>query len=204
MKNELKTEITIQTPPQNTVKQHQYKKWMLNLIAVMTGFLVICRVLGILDILAQRELRKPGDALPKLFLYRWKNKVTTQIAQLDSRAANDPLNGPTRDLETLFPNLVDDHLPYIIANYFKIFIRQSCLSNFETHSQMQPLIITPNLLTKLERPFVVCLGGSTTDPFLLICKKDTEGKPTTKFFNSSQIRIKELGSTLFANGTWSE
>jgi hypothetical protein len=179
-----KTEIDATT--ENSISQtkptlKRRKSWALNLLAVLIGFTMICGVLGILDILAQRELRKTGDALPKLFLYRWKKKNAELLS------AHDPLTGPTRDLEAVFPNLVDNHLPYIIANYFKIFVRKSCLSNFETHSQMLPRIITPELLSKLERPFIVCLGGSTTEPFLLRYKEDAEGK-----------RI------IIANGTWSE
>jgi hypothetical protein len=52
---------------------------------------------------------------------------------------------------------------------------------------MLPRIVTPELLSKLERPFIVCLGGSTTDPFLPKIKEDAEGKPI-----------------IIANGTWSE
>jgi hypothetical protein len=193
MKNEIKTETEITAQMQNSPKQSRIKKLILNLIAVMIGFMVILGVLGGLDILAQRELKKTGDALPKLFLYRWKSNdnsndnVLTQFRQFSQLAANDPLNGPTRDLKNLFPNLVDDHLPYIIANYFKIFIRQSSISNFETHSKMQPDIITPELLSKLERPFIVCLGGSTTEPFLATLKKEIDEK-----------------WSIVANGTWSE
>jgi hypothetical protein len=52
---------------------------------------------------------------------------------------------------------------------------------------MSPRIVTPDLLDKLERPFIVCLGGSTTDPFLPRTKKNMEGN-----------------WSVFANGTWSE
>jgi lysophospholipase L1-like esterase len=48
---------------------------------------------------------------------------------------------------------------------------------------MQPDIITPELLTKLERPFIVCLGGSTTEPFFVV----RSGK-----------------YSIVANGTWAE
>ncbi|MDR2763326.1 MAG: hypothetical protein LBB88_12040, partial [Planctomycetaceae bacterium] len=84
MKNEIKTETknsmetenstTTQTQPSAKLpKQNRIKKWMLNLIAVAFGFVIICGILGTLDILAQKELKKTGDALPKLFLYRWKS-----------------------------------------------------------------------------------------------------------------------------------
>ncbi|MDR1477782.1 MAG: hypothetical protein LBJ00_02445, partial [Planctomycetaceae bacterium] len=153
-KIQTETELTTQINSQNSPKQSRFKKWMLNLIAVMFGFIVICGVLGVLDILAQRELKKTGEALPKLFLYRWKSKdkFWVQYDTISKFEAYDPLNGPIRDLEKVFPNLVDNYLPYIIANYFKIFVRQSCLPNFESHSQMSPRIVTPDLLDKLERP----------------------------------------------------
>jgi hypothetical protein len=187
MKNETKTEFITQT--QNSPKQSRVKKWTLNLIAVAVGFIMICGVLGILDILAQRELRKTGDALPKLFLYRWKkdNIFLAQYTQFLQLTAHDPLIGPGRDVEKSFPNLVEDHLPYIIANYYKIFIRQSDIAKFETHSKMQPFILTHEFLAQLERPFIVCLGGSTTDPFLPRLKIDLE-----------------KNYSIVANGTWSE
>jgi hypothetical protein len=194
MKNKIKTETEFTTQTQNLPKQYRFKKQILNFVAVIVGFVMICGVLGILDILAQRELRKTGDALPKLFLYRWehniKNKyppVVIEFAKANQYLAHDPLIGPTRDLKKVFPNLVDDHLPYVFANYFKIFIRQSCISNFESHSKMQPSITTPELLSKLERPFIICLGGSTTEPFLKTIKEESEGKYLA-----------------VANGTWSE
>jgi hypothetical protein len=198
MKNEIKTETGLTTQTQNLSKQSRIKKWALNLIAMTIGFIVICGALGILDILAQRELKKTGKALPKLFLYRWKSKNKTskdkandktlaQFMRINSYVVHDPLTGPQRGVDELFPNLVEDHLPYIIANYFKIFIRQSDIGKFETHSTMQPIIITPELLNKLERPFIVCLGGSTTEPFLPILKRDDE-----------------QNYSIVANGTWSE
>jgi hypothetical protein len=52
---------------------------------------------------------------------------------------------------------------------------------------MSPRIVTPDLLDKLERPFIVCLGGSTTEPFLPTAKKNTEGN-----------------LSIVANGTWCE
>ncbi|MDR1483439.1 MAG: SGNH/GDSL hydrolase family protein [Planctomycetaceae bacterium] len=186
MENEIKTQPENLTDPQSnsqqkiSPKRSRLKKWTLNFIAVMFGFTVIFVFLGTLDILAQRELRKTGDALPKLFLYR--GKIFSKYRQY-SLNSHDPLMGPTRDMSNLFPNLVDDHLPYVVANYFKIFIRQSDIGKFETHSSMKPTIITPELLSKLERPFIICLGGSTTDPFLPILKKDR---------------------SIVANGTWSE
>ncbi|MDR1925828.1 MAG: SGNH/GDSL hydrolase family protein [Planctomycetaceae bacterium] len=184
---ENETETTTQKP-----KQSRFKKWALNLLAVMIGFAMIGGVLGVLDILAQRELKKTGEALPKLFLYRgWKkkntDKVFVQYRKYNEIAANDPLTGPIRNIENVFPNLVEDHLPYIIANYFKIFLQQSCLENFTVHSEMKPTVITPELLAKLERPFIVTLGGSTTDPFLPRVVKGADGN-----------------YTIVANGTWSE
>jgi hypothetical protein len=133
----------------------------LNLLAVMIGFAMICGVLGILDILAQRELKKTNEALPKLFTYRWKTNRTTLFLK-------DPFLSSFRKIETVFPNLVEDHLPYIIADYFKIFLSQWTVANFPDHSEMKDIGLTPELLDKLERPIIVCLGGSTTDPFLQI------------------------------------
>lgn len=132
---------------------------MLNLLAVCIGFAFIGGVLGILDIAAQYQLKKTGEALPKLFLYRGTSrpKVVT---------VHDPFFGYSAETSFKFPNLVEDHLPYIVVNqYSKVFVRQSDLEKFPEHSKMVSLEITPELLDKLERPFIVCLGGSTSDAF---------------------------------------
>jgi hypothetical protein len=206
---ENKTETTTSKP-----KQSRFKKWSVYLLAVMIGFAMIGGVLGALDILAQRELRKTGEALPKLFLYRgWKstkeNQVATKRRLMNTFPVKDPMTGPTRDLENLFPNLVEDHLPYVIANYFKIFVRQSDISNFKTHSTMQPGIVTPELLAKLERPFIVTLGGSTTEPFLhcILQKDDGEfsfvAPGTWSEELTRQMENKKIRGTVFCGGTGS-
>jgi hypothetical protein len=190
---ENEAETTIQKP-----KQSRFKKWSLNLLAVMIGFVIIGGVLGALDILAQRELQKTGEALPKLFLYRGWKKQSTTLAVLD------PFLGHRRNIETAFPNLVEDHLPYIVADYFKIFLTQSTISKFDEHSKMQEVSITSELLAKLEHPFIVCLGGSTTDHFLQIHQNEIALPDATGSWPEELSRImenKKIKGTVFCGGT---
>ncbi|MDR2171569.1 MAG: GDSL-type esterase/lipase family protein [Planctomycetaceae bacterium] len=183
MKTEVENTNITQSQPLNFPKQNHLKKWMLNILAVMFGLIVVCGALGILDILAQQELKKTGDALPKIILYRWKTSYRGTATPLNRI---DPLNGPTCNLENMSLELVENNLPFIIANYFKIYLRQSDAAKFDNYSTPQPTIITPELLSKLERPFIVCLGGSTTDPFY---------KSQTNINNNKNPNI---------NGAWAE
>jgi hypothetical protein len=180
MKSKIQTETELKTQT-NSPKRSRFKKWMLNLIAVMFGFIVICGVLGVLDILAQRELKKTGEAHNKLCVWR---PGRTKLKNLNVMSIPDDPIGPRRRLEIAFPNLVEDHLPYIFADYFKIFIRKSDIPKFPFHSKMEGVEMTPELVNKLERPIIVCLGGSTTDPLLPCFLSD--------------------GITCDASGSWSE
>jgi hypothetical protein len=180
-------------------QQSWLKRWSLNFLAVVIGLTVITGILGVLDILAQKELRKTGVALPKICLWRGVKKVT----QL---AIYDPFLGYQQHIPTTFPNLVDDYLPYIIAgNYNKIFIRPSDVPKFESHSVMESVELTPELIDKLERPIIVCLGGSTTEAFLSVKTKvkDTEFVATGSWAEelSRTMETKGIRGTVICSGT---
>ncbi|MDR2440356.1 MAG: SGNH/GDSL hydrolase family protein [Planctomycetaceae bacterium] len=203
-KTKNKTEIV--SHAQSSKKQDHLKKWKLNLLAVMIGFVVICSVLGVLDILAQQKLKKTGEDLPKLFLYRPKLKTkhnSNSSHNPNKMSMNDPILEPRYDIETAFPNLVENSLPYIIADKFKIFIRESDLSKFPEHSKMVDIGMTPDLVTKLERPIIVCLGVSTTFAFLA-CHSSSGDWVASGSWSEELTRImenKKIRGTVFCGGT---
>jgi lysophospholipase L1-like esterase len=199
--------IEIETTIENSISKTKLtcrKSWKLNLFAVMIGFAMIGGILCVLDILAQRELIKTGEALPKICTYRpekWKqkkpnpNKFTLTI--------NDPLLGRRYDIKTGSANLVKNHLPYIIADKFKIFIRESDLAKFPSHSKLEDIGMTPDLVDKLERPIIVCLGGSTTFAFLT-CRLPTGDFEATGSWAEELSRImenKRISGTVFCGGS---
>jgi hypothetical protein len=194
--------IEIETTTKNSISQtkpipKRRKSWALNLLAVMIGLAMISGVLCILDILAQRELKKTGEALPKICMYRPAKQNS------NSMYIKDPILGYRANIETAFPNLVENHLPYIIADKFKIFIRESDLSKFPSHSKMEDVGMTSDLVAKLERPIIVCLGGSTTFAFLA-AKLPTGDREATGSWPEELSRImenKKISGTVFCGGS---
>jgi lysophospholipase L1-like esterase len=198
--------IEIETTTENSISQtkptsKRRKSWALNLLAVMIGFAMICGVLCILDALAQRELRKTGESMPKICLYR--SPAYLKQINPNTLTINDPLLGPRYDIETGFPNLVKDHLPYVIADKFKIFIRNSDLSKFPSHSKMEDIGMTPDIVAQLERPIIVCLGGSTTFAFLAghLSTGDWEAAGSWPEELSRIMENKKISGTVFCGGT---
>jgi hypothetical protein len=196
--------IEIETTTENSISQikptsKHRKSWILNLLAVLIGFAMIGGVLCVLDILAQRELRKTGEALPKICLYRSTKKITQQ----NMMTVQDLLLGVRHDIKTCFPNLVENHLPYIIADKFKIFIRESDLTKFPSHSRMEDIGMTPDLVAKLERPIIVCLGGSTTFAFQTgsLPTGDIEATGSWSEELSRIMENKKICGTVFCGGT---
>jgi hypothetical protein len=189
----------------NSKKENRLKKWALNFLAFFIGLGFILLVLGLFEIYAQNQLKKTGEALPKLCLYRL-NKQKDPINKQknpNEMPINDPILGPRYDINTAFPNLVENCLPYIIADKFKIFIRKSDLSKFPKHSRMVEVEMTHDLVTKLERPIIVCLGGSTTLAFLA-CHLPSGDWVAGGSWSEELSRImesKKICGTVFCGGT---
>ena len=145
------------------ITKDRLKKWSLNLLAVLIGLGMASVFLLGLEFFAQYQLKRAGQPFRTFASY--KTAVAGRLGLSMSLDSMDPLLGHQWDITVAPPNLVKNHLPFIVADRFKIYLSKSVRDKWEEHSRMVDIRLTPEVLAKLERPFIIALGGSTTDPF---------------------------------------
>ena len=133
-------------------------------MAVLCGFGMAGAFLVVLECYAQYQLKKTGNYFWKLYHPKPTALARAGLAA-DTLSVLDPLLGYQWDIAKAPPNLIENHLPFIVADRFKVFLSKSVRSQWKEHSQMADIRLTTEVLATLERPFIVALGGSTTDPF---------------------------------------
>jgi lysophospholipase L1-like esterase len=173
MKNEIKNETEFTTQTQNSPQQNRLKKWILNIAAVMFGFILICGILGVLEIFSQRQLKIQGPVAFKKLYHPASESVsnrqlTGMVGVRNQLIMLDPLLGYGRSIKHTDLDILKNSMPFLFVDNFAIYLYQSeTKENVDAIKQEEKESITPELLSALQRPIIVTLGGSTTDAFIL-------------------------------------